>query len=200
MSQATTGAPAERPTLVVADGLAARQWELVLAEREIAAGTTAWQTPEIQPYAGWLETLWLESGEPRGAPLTPRQSRALWRRVIAESKEADDLIGVAGVADWAAAAWELLHRWRIDPGAERASAGQLDYRALLSWCRDYRERLDTSGWVDRAELERAQRRVGALGGQGRDHHDRHRPEPHQPFEEVDAVHVRHLDVEGDDVG
>ena len=65
MSQATTGAPAERPTLVVADGLAARQWELVLAEREIAAGTTAWQTPEIQPYAGWLETLWLESGEPR---------------------------------------------------------------------------------------------------------------------------------------
>ncbi len=154
MSYEESGARQERPQIVVADGLAARQWELHLAADQIAAGTAAWATPEIVPYASWLEGLWLAGAEPHSAPLTPGQSRALWRRVIAESSEADELIGQAGVADWAAAAWDLLHRWRIEPGAERAGAGQLDYRAFLSWCRAYRERLDAHGWIDRAELEK----------------------------------------------
>ncbi|MEO8465230.1 MAG: PD-(D/E)XK nuclease family protein [Gammaproteobacteria bacterium] len=154
MSYETPDAPQERPLIVVADSLAARQWELQLAAAEIAAGGRAWATPEITPYATWLETLWLASSESHSASLTPGQSRALWRRVIAESSEADALIGHAGVADWAAAAWDLLHRWRIEPSAERAGAGQLDYRALLGWCRTYRERLDAHGWIDRAELEK----------------------------------------------
>jgi probable DNA repair protein len=154
MSYEGSGAPQERPQIVVADGLAARQWELHLAAPQIAAGSTAWPTPEIVPYASWLEGLWLASPESHGAPLTPGQSRALWRRVIAESDEAGELIGQAGVADWAGSAWDLLHRWCIDPGAERAGAGQFDYRAFLSWCRAYRERLDAHGWVDRAELEK----------------------------------------------
>ncbi len=153
MSYGGSGAPLQRPTIVVADGLAARQWELHLAAAEIAAGGTAWATPEVLPYAGWLESLWL-AGDKRSAPLTPGQSRALWRRVIAESNEAGELIGHAGVADWASAAWDLLHRWRIDPGVERAGAGQLDYLALLGWCRAYRERLDAHDWVDRTELEK----------------------------------------------
>src|SRR5258706_518570 len=154
MSYEGSGAPQERPTIVVADGLAARQWELHLAAAEIAAGSAAWATPEILPYAAWLESLWLAGEEPRSAPLTPGQSRALWRRVIAESSEADDLIGQTGVAEWAAAAWDLLHHWCIDPTAERAGVGQLDYRAFLGWCHAYRERLDAHGWIDRAALER----------------------------------------------
>ena len=154
MNHEESGAPPERSLIVVADGLAARQWELHLAAAQIAAGNSAWATPEIVPYTGWLEELWLCGTESRSAPLTPGQSRALWRRVIAESREADALIGQDGVADWAAGAWDLLHRWRIEPSTERAGAGQLDYRALLSWCRAYRERLDAHGWIDRAQLER----------------------------------------------
>jgi ATP-dependent helicase/nuclease subunit B len=153
MSHATPGAPSERPTLVVADGLAARQWELTLAAAEIARGASAWTTPNVEPYSSWLGNLWLAGSETRGTPLTSRQSRALWRRVIAESTEANELIGQAGVAEWAAGAWELLHRWSIDPRSERAGAEQIDYRALLGWCRAYREQLDAHGWIDRAELE-----------------------------------------------
>ena len=153
MSYEGSGAPQQRPLIVVADGLAARQWELHLAASQIAAGSAVWATPEIVPYATWLEGLWLAGTESHSAALTPGQSRALWRRVIAESSEADALIGQAGVADWAAAAWDLLLRWRIEPATERAGAGQLDYRAFLSWSRAYRERLDAHGWIDRAELE-----------------------------------------------
>src|SRR6202008_959398 len=117
------------------DGLAARQWELHLAAAEIARGSTGGAPPGILPTAAWFESLGLAGEEPRSAPLTPGQSRALWRRVIAESSEADDLIGQTGVAEWAAAAWDLLHQWCIDPAAERAGVGQLDYRAFLGWCR-----------------------------------------------------------------
>jgi probable DNA repair protein len=80
---------------------------------------------------------------------------ALWRRVIAESAESGDLIGHAGAAEWAAGAWQLLHRWQIDSNAERAAPHEVDYRAFLRWCRSYREWLDGRGFVDRAELEAA---------------------------------------------
>jgi hypothetical protein len=41
--------------------------------------------------------------------------------------------------------------------------------------------------------------VGSALGQRRDHHHRHRPQPHQPLEKVEAVHFRHLDVEREHV-
>jgi hypothetical protein len=106
----------------------------------------------LSTYASWLESLWLESD---GAPLvlTPAQSQALWRRVIAESSQGAQLIGQAGVASWAVAAWELLHRWRIDPEAERAAGTELDYEALLGWCHRFRSVLRDQGWIDSAELE-----------------------------------------------
>ena len=50
---------------------------------------------------------------------------------------------------------QLLHRWEVDVAAQRAGANQVDYRALLSWCRRYRARLDEHEWIDRAELEAA---------------------------------------------
>ena len=53
--------------------------------------------------------------------------------------------------------------------------------------------------IDRTELQRAQRDVGAALGQRRHHHDRHRPQPHQVLQEREAVHARHLDVERDHV-
>ena len=53
--------------------------------------------------------------------------------------------------------------------------------------------------IDRAEFESAQGHLCALLRQGGNHHDRHRPEAHQVFEEREAVHPRHLDIERDDV-
>ena len=41
---------------------------------------------------------------------------------------------------------------------------------------------------------------GAACGQGRHHDDRHRAQPHHLFQKLEAVHVRHFDVERHDVG
>jgi probable DNA repair protein len=146
-------APAERSSrIVVANALAARQWELHLAADAIEAGAPAWETPPVTPYAAWLAELWLEhAGE---APaLSANQSRALWRRVVAESAESGDLIGHAGAAEWAGAAWSLLHRWQIDPAGQRARADEVDYRAYLAWSSRYRAWLEGHGFVDEATLE-----------------------------------------------
>jgi probable DNA repair protein len=154
-----TSAAHERSTIVVANALAAQQWEIHLSAAQIAARTNAWATPPLATYAAWLDTLWAEHAGDRGQPLTVGQSAALWRRVLAESSESGELIGHAGAADWAADAWRLLHHWRLDPAGQRANPDQLDYRAFLIWCRSYRERLQAHGWIDRAELE------ARLGGQ-----------------------------------
>ena len=37
-------------------------------------------------------------------------------------------------------------------------------------------------------------------GEARHHDDGSRPEPHQPLQELDAAHVGHLDIEGQDIG
>ncbi len=158
-----TGAGSERSTIVVANALAAQQWEMHLSAAQIAGRAAAWATPPLATYAAWLERLWADHGGARGEPLTVGQSAALWRRVLAESSESAELIGHAGAAEWAADAWQLLHRWRLDPAAQRARSDQLDYRACLSWCRSYRERLEGHGWIDRAELE-ATLAARALGG------------------------------------
>ena len=150
-------ARSERSTILVGNALAAQQWEMHLAAGPIDAAAAAWETPPVQSYAAWLDELWLEHADRRGPALTANQSLALWRRVVAESVEGSELIGHAGAAEWAAAAWQTLHRWQIDPAEQRAAVNQDDYGALLAWCRAYRARLDGNGWIDRAELEQALR-------------------------------------------
>jgi len=144
-----------RSTIVVANALAAAQWEMHVATEQIRGSTSAWETPPIRSYAAWIDELWLEHADERGSALTPNQSSALWRRVVGDSANSTELIGHAGAAEWAADAWQLLHRFRLDLAAQRAAANEIDYRAFLSWCRRYREWLDANGWIDRAELEAA---------------------------------------------
>jgi ATP-dependent helicase/nuclease subunit B len=163
MAEHTSAHTERSTTIVVASALAAQQWEMQLAARAVAEGALAWETPPLKSYAAWLDELWLSHAGDNPA-LSANQSLALWRRIVGESAEGGELIGAAGAAQWAAAAWSLLHRWQIDPTAQRAAADQVDYRAFLSWSRRFRSWLDDHGYVDRAELEaRLTERSGGAG-------------------------------------
>ncbi len=84
-----------------------------------------------------------------------------------------------------------------------ASGGQLDHRrqsAVVEVAHDPQSARGLGIAVDRPQRERAHRRLGAGGGVRRHHDDRRRPQPHDLFEEGQAVHPRHLDVERHDVG
>ena len=54
--------------------------------------------------------------------------------------------------------------------------------------------------LHRTKLERLQRRLGPRRREGRHHHNRCRPQPHDLFQKTEPVHLRHLDIEGDDIG
>jgi len=145
---------AERSTIVVADGLAARQWELHLSAEPIATRRRAWVTPPILGYGAWLEHLWQRTRDPREPVLAPGQALALWRRVIAESAEGSELLGKRGAAQWAAEAWDLACQWGLDLGRERAGPSQSDYQVFLAWSRRYAAALADLGCVDRALIAR----------------------------------------------
>ncbi len=138
--------------VVARDALAARQWELFLATGE--GDARVWRTPPILGYRTWLAER-SNAVEHDHALLTPAQSAALWRRVVAGSADAAGLIDVAAPAEWAAQAWDALVGWRIEPRSLAASADQPDFGAFLRWCADYRAALADRRWRDTAGLEDA---------------------------------------------
>ena len=110
--------------IVVPGALAARQWETILAARDIDAGTPAWITPPLIGYASLARKPVAWAGPAQPMPLTPPQSLALWRRVIRSSEAGAELIGDGGAADWAAEAWQLAV-----PLADRSRARARERRA-----------------------------------------------------------------------
>jgi probable DNA repair protein len=142
----------ERTTIVVASGLAARQWELHLSAAAIAAGRRAWVTPPIATYGTWLERVWQTAADARALPLGPAQAVALWRRIVADSTEGARLLDDRGAARWAAEAFELCSDWSVDLDHERAGGSQEDFRAFLSWRRAYLVALRENEWIDRAQI------------------------------------------------
>ena len=142
----------ERTTIVVAGGLAARQWELHLSAGAIASGRRAWVTPPVVAYGNWIERLWQSSAEPRPSPLGTAQAFALWRRIVADSAEGAQLLGERGAARWAAEAFELCCDWDVDLDRESARANESDFRAFLGWRRRYLATLGKNDWIDRAQI------------------------------------------------
>ena len=137
--------------ILVADGLAARQWEVWLARAQDPGAPAAWRSPRILPYGVWAEQLWAAYGS--GALVLSRaQSLALWRTTIGASREAANLIGLEGPAEWAAEAQRTLRHWQLDPNTLQAGRAEPDFRAFLDWQRDYREQLHARGWIDDGEL------------------------------------------------
>ena len=132
--------------------LAGRQWEAFLAREALARGARCWRTPPVVPYGRWLAERWSETDDAE-AVLGRRQALALWRAVIDGSPARERLIAVEGPARWAAEAWALLERFRIDPATLTAGPAEPDFRAFLAWCRDYAAALRERRWIDPAELE-----------------------------------------------
>jgi len=133
---------------VVGSGLAARQLEPYLARQATTQPSDAWISAPIHSYQAWMTELWSRSASDSHRLLTAPQSQALWRRVIDDSAVADRLISSRTATRWAAAAWQLLWQWRIDPRDLAATDGDLDFESFLRWARDYRKALHNEGWID----------------------------------------------------
>jgi ATP-dependent helicase/nuclease subunit B len=131
--------------------------ELARAEdvRAIRAGRVSWVRPEIIPFEGWLRRLywdWLCSG--RGQPVTLLPSGlefVLWEETVQASTEGRELLDVAGIADTARQAWNLLWHWEL-PGDAPGWSDTEDTEAFQAWSGEFRALLTANGWITAAML------------------------------------------------
>lgn len=139
--------------MLTASGRLARQLTQAWNAEQLAAGRSAWPSPDILPWNAWLRRAWDSSlSLDEGAVLLgSSRELALWERVIAESPGADLLLHLPATAGAAADAWKLLHAWQLPlEGAEWD--GSEETRAFKNWAESFREICRERRWLDEARL------------------------------------------------
>lgn len=125
---------------------------------QLAAGVRVWESPDILPYASWLQRAWGDviAASDRALPalLSAEQDASLWERVIAERPAAGTepaLLQSGEAARNAQAAWALLRAWRLDHDADLGPGGD-EVRAFRGWARDYAALCRDGHWLDLASV------------------------------------------------
>lgn len=123
--------------------------------RQRKNGKVLWDSPDILSFRGWLKRIWfnyvLDEGSEQAVLLTSTQERTLWGQIIAESKEADELLQIPETARQAASAWKLIHDWQIVLTKE-CCAFIPDAEAFFEWRGAFERRLQRELWVTAAQL------------------------------------------------
>ncbi|HSG64783.1 MAG TPA: PD-(D/E)XK nuclease family protein, partial [Gammaproteobacteria bacterium] len=143
---------AQGATLIAEDRLAAVQLEAFALRSRGSTRESAWRSPRVSTQAAWADEMWLRFPADDRSLLSGSQTAALWRKIVAESAEGDELIDHARIADWAAAAWRLLWSWRIDYRTLRANAEDTAFAAFLRWARAFDDLTAGASWIDGARL------------------------------------------------
>ena len=139
-------------TLITVNRRLARTVVNAYAERRLAAGERAWRTPDVVPFATWIERSWRECDSGSGSLLLrPAQERLLWEQVIREHappNEADrPLLEVGAAVRGAVKAFALVNSWHIP-----LDSRQFDFsdgpRSFRAWARAFRGRCQAAGWMD----------------------------------------------------
>ncbi len=127
----------------------ARRLQIEFGRAAAAGAAGVWPTPAITPWAGWLAREF-RAAEERPALLDDYAALRLWQQVIADSADAEGLIGVAATAAAVAHAWALAHDWQIAvDGFEPQTPEQSAFRR---WAVEFRRRSHALGVIDRARL------------------------------------------------
>lgn len=141
--------------LVIASSLrAARALRRMYAEQQQKSGFSAWRTPEIAHWDGWLESLWqqrLRTGDESRFVLSALQENELWIRLIRPELEERSLISIEGVADLAQQAYSLLCNYDA-LGALREEWPNSDARSFSNWARSFEAQCREQGWISRSKL------------------------------------------------
>jgi probable DNA repair protein len=131
--------------------------------RQVEAGRTAWDTPDILPYAAFVERLYddalhAELVEALPLLLAPEQEQSLWEEVVTGSESGAALLAVPETAALAREAWALAHAWNLLDALAGAPLDE-DAAAFAGWARTYVARTGRARLTDRARLPELVRRT-----------------------------------------
>ncbi len=145
----------EEGWLVIASSpRAARALRRTYAEQQRKSGISAWRSPAIAHWDGWLESLWqqrLRTGDESRFVLSALQENELWIRLIRPDIEDRSLIAIEGVADLAQQAYSLLCNYDA-LSALRDEWPNSDARSFSAWARSFETQCREQGWISRSKL------------------------------------------------
>ncbi len=123
---------------------------------QLAAGRSAWPTPDILPWSAWLErsyedVLHSDSGGALPLLLSAAQELALWEEAIRGSDLAATLLSPAPAAAQCRDAWKLVHAWRLQARLRNAEANE-DGKAFIEWAGRYERGCARGPYTDAARL------------------------------------------------
>ena len=122
----------------------------------IDKGLEVWPTPDILPWAVWLQKLWEEAVISGGAPapellLTSQQEQRVWEDIITESVAEQPLQQVAGTVRRTQEAWQLMQSWLL-PLDDVVFRHNSDSAAFLEWASKFEAKCTKKGWLPIARL------------------------------------------------
>jgi probable DNA repair protein len=143
-------------TVVTPNNRLARRLAAIYDGTQRAVGRKVWSAPDVLPWAGWLERLWLDvvESDSRSDPpglIGSAQMTYLWSQIVAA--EGLPLIDRNGAAALATEAWSLVHAWGAGGPSWRAWAGgDDDCAAFARWAEAYSATLARMRRLDPAQL------------------------------------------------
>lgn len=141
-------------TLVCASSRLARRLKYQYAQTQIRQGRHAWVTPDILPWAAWLQRCWNEmnSGESHVQMLLGQEQQLfIWQQLIQQSGYSRQLLQVRATARQALHAWNTARQWQI-PVFPTGLYLNEDAQAFLSWSRAYRGHCKDNSLIDAADI------------------------------------------------
>lgn len=137
-------------TLITPTSRLARYLQYRYAALQISVGKSAWETPDILPWNGWLQRTWelfADRHNPGQIELSPEQQRWVWQEIISQSAWANRLLQPAHTARLAIAAWSECQQWRLTGFPENLYRNE-DAFAFSKWANAYQEKCRNRHWVD----------------------------------------------------
>lgn len=113
-------------------------------------GKSAWATPQIYSYEGWLSLCLDKLGE-SWRLLNPHQERYLWEQQIENSSRGTpmELLQLSQTADQALKANHLLKEYDLLFNEDSATE---DQRMFLTWRKQYQSSCEQYGWIDKSDV------------------------------------------------
>jgi probable DNA repair protein len=134
-----------------------RRLAAVLTDRfgqlQVAAGRSAWQSPQIHTWQDWLATLVAAADVPQLLParLNTHQGRVVWEQCL-RHELSSPLLNIGAVVRQAREAWRMIHDFEIPLDAVAATAVGRDQGTFARAAQRFANVLDERGWIDDARL------------------------------------------------
>ncbi len=147
------GALDDSAQLVTASRRLARVLRQEFGGQQLAAGRTAWRTPQILALPDWLASLLATTTDGHDVPvrITADQGRLIWEQCLRQEIR-DPLFNVGRLAHEASDTWTRLCEWRVRLEDCEQEAHGRDKRLFLRAAYRYTATLQAHNWVDRAGL------------------------------------------------